>query len=84
MEGFTYVLKRLMDQRLYIGSTNNLDRRITEHNAGKNQSTKNRRPFILVYSERFDNLAEARRREKQFKSSHSVLCKSAGWVDKHK
>ena len=84
MIGYTYVLKSLKDNKLYIGSTTDLDRRVDEHNSGKNKSTKYRRPFILVYSERFDTITEARFREKVFKKSHSILYKAAGWLDKHK
>ena len=84
MKATTYVLKSLKDNKLYIGSTNDLDRRIKEHNSGKNKSTKNRRPFELVYKEEFNSTTEARIREKLFKKSHSILYRSAGWVDYHK
>jgi len=84
MKSSTYVLKSLKDNRLYIGSTENLLRRISEHNSGKNQSTKNRRPLILVYHEEFETIKEARIRERLFKKSHGILYKAAGWLDKHK
>ena len=84
MRGFTYVLKSRKDNNLYIGSTTDMNRRIQEHNSGKCRSTKNRRPFQLVYHESFDNISQAREREKLFKKSHSVLYKAAGWQDKHK
>jgi predicted GIY-YIG superfamily endonuclease len=37
----------MIDNNLYIGSTNNIRRRLSEHNSGKVDSTKNRIPFSL-------------------------------------
>jgi putative endonuclease len=36
-----------MDNKLYVGTTNDIARRLTEHNSGKVDSTKSRRPFTL-------------------------------------
>ena len=80
----TYVLKGMKDGKLYIGSTKDLRKRILDHNSGKNRSTKNRRPFILVYREEFDTIVKARAHEILFKTSHSILYKAAGWSDKSK
>ena len=44
---YVYILRSLVDKGLYVGSTNNIDRRITEHNSGKVDSTKSRIPFNL-------------------------------------
>ena len=67
---FVYVLKSEKDNKLYTGFTNNLNRRIAEHNKGKlsTPSTRNRGPFKLVYSEKVDDRKTARAREKYFKS----------------
>mgnify|MGYP001575397749 CR=1 FL=1 len=48
---YVYLLKSSRDGRWYTGYTNDLQKRILEHNQGKNFSTKNRRPFILLYYE---------------------------------
>lgn len=45
---FVYILKSLKDGNLYIGRTNNIERRLKEHNSGKVRSTKSRIPFILL------------------------------------
>jgi len=45
---FVYILKSLKDNNLYVGRTNNFERRFKEHNSGKVQSTKSRRPFALI------------------------------------
>jgi predicted GIY-YIG superfamily endonuclease len=42
-----YILRSLRDENLYIGSTNDLQRRLIEHNSGNVDSTKHRTPFTL-------------------------------------
>lgn len=64
---FVYVLRSLKDLKFYIGSTSDLARRLQDHNAGRNNSTKHRRPFELVYHETYDNEEDAVRREFQIK-----------------
>ncbi len=39
---YVYVLRSLTDNNLYVGSTNDISRRLSEHNSGKADSTKNR------------------------------------------
>ena len=68
MKHFTYILE-CADGTLYVGCTNNLEKRLKEHNAAKSGAhyTKIRRPVMLVYSEPFENLADARAREAEIK-----------------
>ena len=67
MKGFMYILK-CADESYYIGSTNNLDIRISQHMNGEGAKyTKKRLPVELVYFEQFDRIDEAFRREKQIK-----------------
>ena len=63
MTHHVYILE-CVDKSLYVGCTNNLEKRITEHNSLKRGAhyTKIRRPVILKYSESFETLAEARKR----------------------
>ena len=63
-----YILK-CADKTLYVGSTNNLEKRLKQHNESKSGAhyTKIRRPVTLLYSETFTTLAEARRREAEIK-----------------
>lgn len=63
-----YVLKSLKDNKLYIGISENLERRIEEHNRGSVQSTKNRIPFVLLHQEYFPTREEAAKREIFLKS----------------
>jgi len=67
----TYILE-CADGSLYVGCTNNLKRRLKQHNESKRGAhyTKIRRPVILKHSEEFKTLAEARRREAEIKSWH--------------
>ncbi len=44
---YVYIRRSIIDKNLYIGSTNNILRLLTEHNSGKVDSTKNRIPFNL-------------------------------------
>jgi len=64
-----YILESNKDKDLYIGFTTNLKRRLTEHNTGKNKSTKPYIPWKCIYCEYSVNEEDARRREKYFKTS---------------
>jgi putative endonuclease len=66
---FAYIL-RCADETLYVGATNNLERRVKQHNRSKAGAhyTKIRRPVVLVHSEKFKTLLKARRRENEIKS----------------
>ena len=70
---FVYVLKSLKDEQLYIGSTNNLERRIEEHNSGKSLATEPRRPFVLIYYEAYRSEKDARHREHNLKLRSRAL-----------
>jgi len=61
---YTYILL-CSDKTLYIGSTNNIEKRLHEHNHAKCGAhyTKIRRPVTLVWSDKFDTLSEARKME---------------------
>ncbi len=60
---YTYILK-CKDGSLYTGWTNNLEKRLRDHNEGKGAKyTKSRRPVELVYQEVFGTKEEAMSRE---------------------
>jgi putative endonuclease len=65
---YTYVLKSLKDNKLYVGYTNDLRKRIKEHNEGKVESTKTRLPIELIYYEACIFKEKAIKREKYFKT----------------
>ena len=64
---FVYILK-CSDGSYYTGSTNNLERRLNEHNLGKFAGyTKTRLPVNLVYSQEFLDVKEAIGAERKIK-----------------
>ncbi|MFH1404809.1 MAG: GIY-YIG nuclease family protein [Patescibacteria group bacterium] len=66
---FVYLLKSKKDNQFYIGHTNNIERRLKEHNSGLSRSTRARRPFVLVGCEKYPTQSTARWRERQLKKS---------------
>ncbi len=66
---FLYILRSTVFNKSYTGITNNLDRRIKEHNSKKHFYTKRHCPWIMIYNEKYDNLEETRKREKYLKSA---------------
>ncbi|MFH0865781.1 MAG: GIY-YIG nuclease family protein [Bacteroidota bacterium] len=65
---FVYVLRSEVDNRLYVGFTESIERRVKEHNCGKTRSTKGYIPWNLVYTEEIFDRKSARIREKYLKS----------------
>ena len=63
-----YVLQSLKDSKFYTGYTDNLERRLNEHNSGLVLSTKSRLPFRLVYYEASISASDAKTREKYLKT----------------
>jgi putative endonuclease len=62
-----YIIQGI-DEKLYTGITNNLDRRLTEHNSGHGgRFTKFRAPFKLRYKENLPGRPEALKRESEIK-----------------
>lgn len=65
---YVYTLLSLRDKQFYIGYTNNLRKRIFQHSKGYGFSTKNRKPFKLIYYEACLSREDTRAREKYLKS----------------
>ncbi len=68
---YTYVLQSAKDKNFYTGFTKNLKLRFEQHNKGIVESTKDRRPFKLIYYEACLHKNDAIRREKYLKSYHA-------------
>jgi putative endonuclease len=64
---YVYVCKSLKDGRFYVGSTNNLERRLHEHVRGEVVSTTHRQPLNLLYYKVYKVEKDARIREKYLK-----------------
>jgi len=68
---YVYVIKSLKNERLYVGSTNDIKRRLKEHNDGVGgKYTKDNRPFKLVFYEAFLNKKDAMKDELFFKTGY--------------
>jgi putative endonuclease len=64
---YTYILISIKDNKRYFGFTENIERRLIEHNSGLVKSTKNRRPLRIIHLEKFESKEEAMNREKELK-----------------
>ena len=75
MENFyyVYILESLKDGKKYTGYTSNLPLRFEAHQAGKVESTKDRRPLKLIYFEGCLNQQDATKREKYFKTHYGKM-----------
>ncbi|MBI3670490.1 MAG: GIY-YIG nuclease family protein [Acidobacteria bacterium] len=62
-----YILQSHSSGRYYVGSTNDLSRRLSEHDRAHSQATRGRGPWRLVHQESFPTLSEARWREHEIK-----------------
>ena len=63
-----YIIQSERTHKFYIGCANEVFSRLAEHQRGQTVSTRGRGPWVLVYQEEYDTLAEARKREGQIKS----------------
>lgn len=63
---FVYILKNETGG-FYIGSTDNLERRVKQHLAGNTKTTKKMKSFSLVFSQEYEKLKDARRVEYKLK-----------------
>ena len=66
---YVYFLQSTITDRNYVGLTSDLKRRMREHNAGQNLSTKAYKPWELVFYEAYNNREDAVRREKYLKTT---------------
>ena len=64
---YVYLLKSEKNKDFYMGFTNNLERRVKEHNNGFVVSTRSRKPFDLIYCEGYKSEKDARKREQNLK-----------------
>lgn len=64
---FLYILKSDKTNRYYIGSTNNVNRRLEEHNSGHTKSLLYQRPLRMVFTKEYASMIEAKRVELKLK-----------------
>jgi len=75
---FVYVLKSDRTRKRYIGHTNDLEKRLKEHNSGRVKSTKVDVPWSMVAYKKFFSRSEARWVERSLKNSKEKLSKFLG------
>jgi putative endonuclease len=70
---YTYVLISKKDGKFYVGYTQNLKVRFEQHDKGLVESTKDRRPLVLIYYEACLNKDDALNRERYLKTYHGKM-----------
>ena len=70
---YVYIIKSMKNSQLYLGSTNDLRRRLAEHNSGLSAYTKKYIPYTLVYYEAYLSEEDARKRESNLKLRANAL-----------
>lgn len=68
MKYYVYVISSSIRPYIYVGLTNDVERRFAEHNKGYNKTTKPYGPFVILLTEEYENRPHARVREKYLKS----------------
>ena len=66
---YFYILKSTINKSFYFGSSSNLKKRLSDHNKGKCKSTKNGKPYELIYYEAYIEKRLAIKRELHIKKS---------------
>ncbi|OGB74078.1 hypothetical protein A2V68_02515 [candidate division Kazan bacterium RBG_13_50_9] len=66
---YVYILRSKIDGNLYVGFSEELKQRISDHNTGKNLSTQARKPLDLIFYEAFTDKFDALRRERYLKTN---------------
>jgi putative endonuclease len=68
---YVYLLQSKLDKSYYIGQTNNLEKRLFDHNEGLSKYTSRKRPWEIVYFEKFETRTEAIKRERFLKQQRN-------------
>lgn len=69
MKNVVYAIQSQVSGRIYIGQTEDIERRLKEHNSGRLRSTSGDKPWTLLKTEMFASRSEARWAERQLKIS---------------
>ena len=65
---YVYVIKSIVHNYRYVGIAKDPQKRINQHNAGREKTTRSKRPYKVLLIECLETRAEAREREKYLKS----------------
>lgn len=78
MEWTVYIIKSPEKGLYYKGCSEDFDKRLVEHNAGRVASTKHARPWVEHYTEKFETKTDALKRERYFKTRSGYR-----WLKQH-
>lgn len=60
---YLYILQSTRDYTTYVGISKDVEKRLLQHNAGRVKSTKSKKPWLVIHTEFFGALSEAKKRE---------------------
>ncbi len=78
-----YILRSNTDTWYYVGSTNDVSRRVREHNQGRVTSTKSKMPLTLVFTQEFGSEQEARSYERKIKKQRLLKESIVRTIESH-
>ncbi|MCX5859923.1 MAG: four helix bundle protein [Proteobacteria bacterium] len=78
---FIYAIESLPTKQIYIGQTNNIEKRLGYHNSGYIKSTKKRKPWTLLAMEIVEDRKKASWIEKELKESKGKRLK---WIERNR
>ena len=78
---FVYAIKSLPTKQIYIGFTENIEKRLHYHNSGYVKSTGKRKPWILLAIEGFELKNKARWVERELKTSKGNRLE---WIERNR
>ena len=70
---FVYIIYSTKVNKFYVGACTNLERRLYEHNIGHSTFTSTGIPWELKYTEQYESLPDAKKREKEIKNKKSRI-----------
>ena len=70
---YVYVLQSELDKKFYTGYSKNIELRFEQHQKGRVESTRDRRPLKLIYFEACLNQQDATHREKYLKTHYGKM-----------
>ena len=72
MPFYVYIIQSQRDGTYYVGFTQNIEERLERHNEGRSKYTKPKRPWELVYHEKYPDRSSAAKRESEIKRHKRV------------
>ncbi len=71
MKGVVYIIYSEKWNQYYVGSTQNMEQRLAQHNTGKNKSTRGGATWLLKFTQVLNSITDARKLEYKIKKKKS-------------